>query len=59
MNMPKPIKIEIVWNHRGYSELTFLEHVELPPSVTQHEFLEFCIETVERFKKLGTEQPHE
>lgn len=51
----KDIKIEIKWDIPG-SELTFLEFVTLPPQVSQREFLDFCIETVERAKKLGREE---
>lgn len=47
------VKVEIVWQFGGGTELTFLEHITLPPKLTQREFLDFCIETVERAKRLG------
>lgn len=57
MMIVKRVKVDLTW--KGLSEMVFIEHIELPPTVTQREFLEFCIETVERLKQLGTAQTKE
>lgn len=55
MSYKRRIRVELVWDVTD-KELTFLEFVELPPHVTQREFLDFCIETVERAKRLGKKE---